>query len=295
MTKRRRPAASDGVKRRPVTGVRSRPVAARSTRSDRVRNVEADRVDANRRGWDHRSATYQREVGGADMYGGRILWGPNRYDDEHLGVLGDVDGLDVLEVGCGGAQFGIELARRGARVTGIDLSAGQIRHARANVRAAGVAVHLVRGNAEELRRWFRASSFDLVVSDYAAGFLDLHRLLPEAFRVLRPGGVCVLAWTSPILDCMTGGGEPPLLAFKYSYFDRTPWVDSGRDSTYELKRTYGDWVRAFAHAGFVLEDLVEPQTPRGGTHMLWPQFRWERTNRVPGTAIWKARKPPRRG
>lgn len=267
-------------------------VTARSTQTDRVRQVQADRIETNRRGWDRRAAAYQKAVGGAELYGGRIRWGPNQFDEEHLGVLGDVEGLDVLEVGCGAAQFGIELAKRGATVTGIDLSAEQIRHGRANVRAAGVKMRLLTGDAERLAKRFPAASFDLVVSDFAAGFMDLDRLMPQIATVLRPGGAVVLAWTSPILDCMTGAGEAPLLAIKYSYFDRTPWVDPSGDSTYEFKRTYGDWVRAFAHAGLMLEDLVEPQTPEGATHMEWRNFRWERTSMVPGTSIWKARKPP---
>ncbi|HVL91640.1 MAG TPA: class I SAM-dependent methyltransferase [Actinomycetota bacterium] len=266
-------------------------IRARSTQSDRVRRVRADRIAANRRGWDDRAARYQQAVGGRDMYAGRIHWGPNKFDDEHLGVIGDVAGLEVLEIGCGAAQFGIELARRGARMTGIDLSGEQILHGRANVKAAGVKMRLITGNAEKLRARFGEGTFDAVVSDFAAGFMDLDLLLPEIAAVLRPGGFVALAWTSPILDCMTGAGEPPLLAFKYSYFDRTPWVDGGRDATFEFKRTYGDWVRAFARAGLMLEDLVEPQAPRGAPHMEWGNFRWERTSMVPGTCIWKARKP----
>jgi SAM-dependent methyltransferase len=249
-----------------------------------------EHIARNRTGWDRRSRTYQRRIGGPDAYGD-LLWGPNRFPERELGILGDVRGKRVLEVGCGGAQFGIELARRGALLTGIDLSAEQLRHARANVRRAGVRYRLVRGNAEDLSR-FRSSSFDLVVSDFAVGFMDIDRLFPEVARVLRVGGRCVVSWNSPILDCMTVDGSPPLRAFVRSYFDRTPFVEGGRDPTYEFKRIYGDWVRAFARAGLVLEDLVEPQTPRGGTHWDWPQFRWERTHLVPGTCIWVARKPP---
>ena len=223
---------------------------------------------------------------------GEIEWGPNSFTESEVRALGSVKGKDVLEVGCGAAQFGIMLAERGARVTGIDLSAEQLKHARRNISAAGVAMKVVRGNAEDLSR-FRPRSFDLVVSDYAAGFMDLDRLLPQLMRVLRPGGRVVLSWTSPIMDCLTDAGEPPLLKFVRSYFDRTPWHDRGRDSTFEFKRTYGDWVRAFSRAGFVLKDLIEPQTPRKGTHTWWPQFRWERTSVIPGTCIWVAEKPRR--
>jgi ubiquinone/menaquinone biosynthesis C-methylase UbiE len=248
----------------------------------------AERLRRNREGWDYRSKDYQERVGPA-LYPD-LGWGPNQFPERELQVLGDVRGKRVLEVACGGAQFGIHLARAGATMTGIDLSAGQLRYARRNIKAAGVAYDLHQGNAEDLSR-FRSGSFDIVVSDFAAGFLDLDRLLPEARRVLRPGGTCVLSWASPLLDCMTVDGSAPVLSIVRSYFDRAPFVEGGVDPTWEYVRTYGDWIRAFARAGFVLEDLIEPQTPRGGTHTDWPQYRWQRTHRIPGTAIWKARKP----
>lgn len=257
----------------------------------RSRDYTQDRIRRNRRGWDYRSKDYQERVG-PSLYPD-LGWGPNQFPERELQVLGDVRGKRVLEVGCGGAQFGIHLAKAGAIMTGIDLSAGQLRYARRNIAEAGVAYDLHRGNAEDLSR-FRSGSFDVVVSDFAAGFLDLDLLLPEARRVLRPGGICVLSWASPLLDCMTPDGTAPLLKPVRSYFDRTPLVDGGNDPTWEYVRTYGDWVRAFARAGLVLEDLVEPQTERGGTHTDWPQYRWQRTHFMTGTAIWKARKPRHR-
>jgi len=250
-----------------------------------------DRIARNRKGWNYRAASYQKAIGGAGAYGD-LIWGPNRHPEDELKVLGNVRGKKVLEVGCGAAQFGIELAKRGATVTGIDLSAEQLRHARANIKAAGVDYRLERGNAENLTR-FRSGSFDIVTSDFALGFIDIDRLLPEVRRVLKPGGFCAFSWASPILDCMTFGGSAPLLAFVRPYFDREPFVEGGKDPTYEFKRTYGDWVRSFVRAGLVLEDLIEPQTPKSGTHWDWPQYRWQRTHVVPGTCIWKARKPKR--
>jgi ubiquinone/menaquinone biosynthesis C-methylase UbiE len=250
-----------------------------------------DRIAINRKGWNYRARSYQKAIGGADAYGD-LIWGPNRHPEDELKILGNVRGKKVLEVGCGAAQFGIELVKRGATVTGIDLSDEQIRHARANIRKAGVAYSLHRGNAEDLSR-FRSGTFDIVTSDFALGFIDLDKLLPEVRRVLKPGGFCAFSWASPILDCMTWGGSAPVVGFIRNYFDRDPFVEGGKDPTYEYKRTYGDWVRAFVRAGLVLEDLVEPQTPKGGTHWDWPQYRWERTHMVPGTCIWKARKPKR--
>ena len=53
-----------------------------------------------------------------------------------LGVLGDVSGKDVIELGCGTAYFGAWLARRGARVTGVDLTPAQLETARRMQRGA---------------------------------------------------------------------------------------------------------------------------------------------------------------
>ncbi|MCA1832461.1 MAG: class I SAM-dependent methyltransferase [Actinomycetota bacterium] len=250
-----------------------------------------DRVSINRKGWDVRSALYQREAQRAGMYtSGAVEWGPNSYPESELKILGDVRGKNILEVGCGGAQFGIALARKGARVTGIDLSKEQLRHAKRNAASAEVEIRLEHGNAEDLSR-FKTNTFDLVVSDFAAGFLDLAKLLPEVRRVLKPGGRTAISWSSPILDCLTPSGEPPLLKFVTSYFDTAPIRDGGPDPTYEFKRTYGEWIRAFVLAGLIVLDLVEPQTERGGTHTWWPQYKWQRTHVVPGTSIWVAEKP----
>ena len=71
-----------------------------------------------------------------------------RIPESELAVLGDVAGLDVLELGCGAAQWSVALAGRGARVTGLDLSEEQLRQAREAAAAAGVEVAFVHASAE---------------------------------------------------------------------------------------------------------------------------------------------------
>ena len=58
-----------------------------------------------------------------------VNWTGSTTDDD-LTLLDDVAGADVLELGCGGGQCSVALARRGANVTGIDLSAEQLSFAR---------------------------------------------------------------------------------------------------------------------------------------------------------------------
>ena len=92
----------------------------------------------NRANWDRRSDEYQER--NAEFIGRKDepRWGMWQLPDSELGILGDVDGKDVLELGCGAAQWSILLARRGARVVGLDNSGRQLEHARELMAAAGV-------------------------------------------------------------------------------------------------------------------------------------------------------------
>ena len=83
----------------------------------------------NRAAWDRISEEYQAQhrefIGQAEP-----RWGMWQLPESELRVLGDVAWLDVLELGCGAAQWSILLARAGARPEGLDNSPKQLEHAR---------------------------------------------------------------------------------------------------------------------------------------------------------------------
>jgi ubiquinone/menaquinone biosynthesis C-methylase UbiE len=93
----------------------------------------------------------------------RITWGITRVPEDEIRVLPELDGRDVLEAGCGTAYISAWLARRGARVTGIDVSDEQLATARCFQQEFGVEFPLVHGSAESLP--FADEAFDLVVSE----------------------------------------------------------------------------------------------------------------------------------
>jgi SAM-dependent methyltransferase len=101
----------------------------------------------------------------------------------------------VLDVGAGDGNSAIEAARRGARVTAIDLTPAQLVRARARCAEAGVDVDLSVGDAQALD--FRDASFDVVVSVLGAIFApDHNQAIAEMLRVVRPGGrVALVAWS----------------------------------------------------------------------------------------------------
>jgi ubiquinone/menaquinone biosynthesis C-methylase UbiE len=130
--------------------------------------------------------------------------------------LGDVRGLNVLDYGCGHGMAAVVLARRGARVTAFDLSAGYLREAHARAGANGVAVRFLQADAERLP--LADGSFDRVWGNAVLHHLHLERAARELLRVLRPGGVAVFCepW-----------GENPLLGWArkrlpYPGKERTP-------------------------------------------------------------------------
>ncbi len=114
--------------------------------------------------------------------------------------LGDVKGKDVLDYGCGHGMAAVVLARRGARVTGFDLSPGYVAEARQRALANGVSACFQQADSEHLP--FDDESFDAVWGCAILHHLDLDRAGRELRRVLRPGGVAVF--------CEPWGGNPLL-------------------------------------------------------------------------------------
>jgi SAM-dependent methyltransferase len=263
-----------------ATGVARRRVAA------------ADTVRANRRWWDADADHYQAEHG--DFLGDAdFVWCPERLREEGAGLLGDVRGRRVLEVGCGAATCARWLLGRGARPVGLDLSTGMLRHAAAGAARTGLAVPLVQADAQLLP--FADASFDLACSAFGAVpfVADSAAVMREVARVLVPGGRWVFATTHPIRWIFADDPGPAGLVAQTPYFDRTPYVefDAARVPTYvEHHRTLGDRVREITAAGFVLVDLVEPEWPPGLTEE-WGQWSPLRGAILPGTAIFVCRKP----
>jgi SAM-dependent methyltransferase len=241
----------------------------------------------NRAAWDAYSDEYQERHGDQLADSGGAAWGTAQIPESELQVLGDVAGQDILELGCGAAQWSIALARRGARPVGLDLSERQLEHARRLMAEAGVDFPLIHGSAEAVPP--PDASFDIVFCDHGAmTFADPYRTVPEAARLLRRGGLFAFNHHSPIeticwpLDAERVGDRLAL-----DYFGMH-LIDDGEDITFQLP--FGDWIRLFRANGFAIEDLIEPRPGPDATssYRSAEELAWAR--RWPSESIWRLRR-----
>jgi 2-polyprenyl-3-methyl-5-hydroxy-6-metoxy-1,4-benzoquinol methylase len=114
---------------------------------------------------------------------------------EFLERLSIEPGVALLDVACGSGPLSLSAARRGARVSGIDIATNSIQSARGRARLEGLEIAFEEGDAEELP--YPDATFDVVVSVFGAMFAPRPELVAsELTRVVRPGGRIAMAnWT----------------------------------------------------------------------------------------------------
>jgi len=216
-----------------------------------------------------------------------ITWGMFRVPESEVEVLGDVSGLDVLDLGCGVAYFSAWLARRGARPVGLDVTPAQLETARRMQAETGLSFPLVEASAEDVP--LPDASFDLVLSEYGASiWCEPAAWVLEAARLLRPGGRLVFLRNSTLV-ILCSPDEGPVeerLARPQFGMRRFEW-----DGGVEFHLAHGDWIALLRSAGFDVERLVELQAPsEAADHPYYDFVGAEWARRWPAEEIWVARK-----
>jgi SAM-dependent methyltransferase len=245
---------------------------------------------ANRSWWDAEAGDYYAEHG-TFLGDSEFVWGPEGWRESQLGLLGDVEGRQVLEIGAGAGQCARWVAGRGGRVVATDLSAGMVRQGLdLNLRVTPPGRPVPFAQCDAARLPFGDAVFDTVFTAYGAVpfVADTAGLMREVARVLRPGGRFVFSTTHPFRWAFADDPGEDGLSVRQSYFDRTPYVESdsdGETSYVEHHRTLGDRVRELVAAGLVLVDLVEPEWPAENVQ-TWGGWSPLRGSLFPGTAIF---------
>ena len=250
-----------------------------------------DYVLRNRAYWDEVNSPRYAEPGRRAWASAEFTWGIFKMPESDLRALpDDLAGRDVIELGCGTAYLSAWLTRRGARVTGIDNSEEQLKTARALQAEHNLEFPLIHGNAESVP--LPDASFDLAISEYGVSiWADPYRWIPEASRLLRPGGELVFLvsgtlWVLTVPNTDDEGPAADRLLRPYFGMHRFEWPD---EPGVEFYLGYGDWIRLLRANGFDVVDLIEIQAPKGAVspeNLVDPEW----AHRYPAEQIWRARK-----
>jgi SAM-dependent methyltransferase len=248
-----------------------------------------DYVLRNRAAWDRLAEEYA-EPGRRGWRDNEPRWGIWQVPEEQVKLLpADLSGLDVIELGCGTAYVSSWLVRRGARPVGIDNSEVQLATARLLQSEFGLEFPLLHGNAEAVP--YPNESFDLAISEYGASiWCDPYRWIPEAARLLRPGGRLVFLVNAPLLMlCAPDDEDLPAtdrLLRPYFGMHRFEWPD---DESVDFHLPHGEMISLLRRSGFEIEELTEIRPPDGSTtRYSYASLEW--AQRWPMEEVWKARK-----
>jgi SAM-dependent methyltransferase len=249
--------------------------------------VEPSELDHHRNLWDVVNERFTDADADAQWATDGIRWGLFRLPETELGLLGDVRGVDIVELGCGTAFLSASLARAGARPVGVDLSPAQLATAQRCQHHHGVHFPLVEADAGRVP--LRSGSFDLVVSEYgAAPWCDPAVWLAEAGRLLRPSGRLVfLTHSVTVALCVPeeGGAAGDHLLRGQRDVARVEWPGGG----IEHHPGHGDWVRLLRANGFEVEALHELFPPvDADQRKLYDIVSGEWATRWPAEDAWVA-------
>lgn len=250
---------------------------------------ESEYVARNRELWTRSNAEYTGPSAARAWAEEHFTWGIFGVPEREIGVLGNVAGLDVVELGCGTAYFSAWLANQGARPVGVDVTPAQLETARRMQHETGLVFPLIEANAEAVP--LPDASFDLAVSEYGASiWCDPYRWIPEAHRLLRAGGRLVFLRSSPLhMLCAVEESDSTseTLQRPQRGMHRFEWSDGG----VEFHLPHGDMLRLLRNTGFDVEDLIELYAPDDAeTHPFYSHVTADWARQWPAEEIWAARK-----
>jgi SAM-dependent methyltransferase len=245
-------------------------------------------VERNRETWTRLAADFAVS-GERNWAQAEPTWGIFDVPESEVGMFpDDVAAMDAIELGCGTAYVSAWLAQRGARPVGIDITPAQLETARRLQDEHDIHFPLHEGNAEATP--FADASADLVISEYGASiWCDPYKWIPEAHRLLRPGGF-LRFYRGSVLTQLCSPLDPDapvgteLIRDHFGLY-RINW---GADGV-EFSLPHGELVRLLIETGFEIEGLVEIQVPADAT-TRYPYMTAEWAHRWPCEEAWKARK-----
>jgi SAM-dependent methyltransferase len=252
---------------------------------------ETDYLRLNREGWGEQAASYveaaERNWAGAPRWG---IWG---IPESEVGLLPtDLEGKVTVELGCGTGYVSAWLARRGALPVALDLTPEQLATAHRMQREHDLHFTLIRGIGEQTP--LPDACADFVISEYGSAiWSDPYAWIPEAARLLKPGGALVFLGNSTLSMLMVpevdGVAAETTLLRQQRGMHRFEWPDDPDDDSVEFYLSHGDWIRLFRENGLELEELIELYPSEDAT-TRYPFVTLEWSLQWPCEEVWRLRK-----
>lgn len=260
--------------------------------SNKTSDSVPEHVAVNRAYWDGMASDWV-SAGERSWKQANPTWGIWALPESMLNLLpADMTGMKAIELGCGTGYVSAWMARRGAEVVALDNSEKQLETAERLMNEHDVKLRLIHGSAENVP--CDDATFDFAISEYGAAiWCDPLVWIPEAHRLLKPGGTLTFLGTHPIAmlatpingaNCDDGLHRP---YFKMHMLDwRNVEVDPGG---MEFNLTHSDWFRLFRETGFEVITYQELQAPSGEQEDKFSiPARW--AHRWPSEQVWQLRK-----
>jgi len=249
-----------------------------------------DKSQKIRKWWNEASRYYQ----GKFNIPIAVHYGPGAPLEKELKLLGNLKNKSVLEIGCGGAQCGIAMAKQGARVIGIDLSDEELKFAKDLAKKNKSDIKLMLGDMCNLRE-IKSNSQDIVFSAYSLQYIgNLRKCFKEVYRVLKVKGFFVFSLEHPFFYTLDRKGEK----IKQSYFEDSEiveddfWPDGSKHTFVGYSHKIQDLFDALVQSGFFVEKIIEPDSRKKYKGDSWAgvddTYNMKRMSIFPATIIFKA-------
>jgi SAM-dependent methyltransferase len=251
-----------------------------------------DYVAVNRELWTRTNVQWTDKQALGAWQNPDLWWGVWHIPETDVHALPEnVAGLDIVELGCGTAYVAAKLARRGARVVGVDPTPAQLATARRCQQELGLEFQLIEAPAEHVP--LPDGAFDLVVSEYGASlWADPHLWTAEAARILRPGGRLVFLTNTPLSMLCSPDTGPVIDRLVRPQFGMYRIEFADEDGVgIEFHLSHGEWLRLLRQHGFDVLDLIELQAPPDAEdHPFYTTVPVAWGRKWPAEEIWVAEK-----
>lgn len=243
--------------------------------------------------WDETSVSYQKS---SKINTNSVHYGPYAPDESELKLLGNVKGKKILEIGCGGGQCSIALAKQGAVCTGIDISEEQLKYAEKLAKKNKVKINFVHGSFQNLNK-IKSNSVDIVFSAYALQYSpDLKKVCKSVYRILKKNGIFVFSFDNPFYLIINKKSHKVV----HDYFDtgkialEETWADNTKHKFVFYHRKISDIHDALIDSKLIVEKIIEPLKLKN--QEAWTKGKWAKiypkdlVKLIGPTIIFKAKK-----